>query len=176
MSHHQADGHASKSNPIKMAIIIAVGTLVVIIGIVLLAEFAVDTYALGTDAKTASPEETAKRIAPVARLVVGTGAEPAATPATSAPAAIPVAAVSTGKPDGKAVYASACAACHTAGVAGAPKLGDKAIWAVRLKTGTEALYASAIKGKGIMPAKGGNMALADADVRASVDYLIAQSK
>ena len=57
------------------------------------------------------------------------------------------------------------------GVAGAPKTGDKAAWAPRLKTGMNALYANALKGKNAMPAKGGNAALADSDVKAAVDYL-----
>jgi len=76
-----------------------------------------------------------------------------------------------GKVDGKKVYDSACTACHGSGVAGAPKAGDKAAWAARLKAGTDALYASALKGKGAMPPKGGNAALSDADVKAAVDYL-----
>ena len=66
--------------------------------------------------------------------------------------------------------------CHAAGVAGAPKFGDKAAWAPRLKTGIDALYASALKGKGAMPAKGGNATLADADVKAAVDYMVAAAK
>lgn len=111
-------------------------------------------------------------------------AKPAAKPAVAAataaaPAAAPAAAAPAGKPDaGKAkqVYDTACAACHAAGVAGAPKVGDKAAWAPRLKTGNEALYTAAIKGKGAMPAKGGNTALADADVKAAVDYMVGQSK
>ena len=77
---------------------------------------------------------------------------------------------------GKEVYEATCAACHTAGIAGAPKLGDKALWAPRIATGAKVLHASAIKGKGVMPAKGGNAALSDADVIAAVDYMIAQSK
>jgi cytochrome c5 len=78
--------------------------------------------------------------------------------------------------DGKAVYEASCAACHAAGVAGAPKMGDKAAWAPRIKTGNDALYTSAIKGKNAMPAKGGNAALADADLKAAVDYMVGQSK
>ena len=78
--------------------------------------------------------------------------------------------------NGKATYDSTCAACHTSGVAGAPKLGDKAAWAPRLATGAAALNASAINGKGIMPPKGGNKALPDADIIAAVDYLLSQSK
>ena len=66
-------------------------------------------------------------------------------------------------------------ACHAAGVAGAPKLGDKAAWAPRIQTGTDALYASAIKGKGAMPPKGGSAA-SDADIHAAVDYMVSAAK
>lgn len=77
---------------------------------------------------------------------------------------------------GKDVYEATCAACHSSGAAGAPKTGDKAAWAPRLAAGAAALHASAIKGKGIMPPKGGNGALSDADVTAAADYMLAQSK
>lgn len=77
---------------------------------------------------------------------------------------------------GETTYKSACQACHAAGVAGAPKLGDKAAWKDRIKTGKEALYTASIKGKGAMPAKGGQTALSDADVKAAVDYMISKSK
>jgi cytochrome c5 len=77
---------------------------------------------------------------------------------------------------GKDVYEATCAACHASGAAGAPKLGDKAAWAPRIKAGADAMHASALKGKGVMPAKGGNSGLADADVLAAVDYMVAQSK
>lgn len=78
--------------------------------------------------------------------------------------------------DGKAVYEATCAACHATGAAGAPKFGDKAAWGPRIKTGAPALHASALKGKGVMPAKGGNGSLSDADVVAAVDYMVGQSK
>jgi cytochrome c5 len=74
------------------------------------------------------------------------------------------------------VYDRACVACHLAGVAGAPKFGDKAAWAPRIATGTDTLYTSALKGKGTMPPKGGQTALADADVKAAVDYMVAAVK
>jgi cytochrome c5 len=77
---------------------------------------------------------------------------------------------------GKATYAQACVACHGQGVAGAPKFGDKAAWAPRIKNGVDALYATSLKGKGAMPPKGGNAALADADVKAAVDYMVATAK
>jgi len=73
--------------------------------------------------------------------------------------------------DGKAVYDKTCAGCHAAMP---PKLGDKAAWTPLIKKGASALTASAIKGKGVMPPKGG--AASDADVKAAVDYMISQAK
>ena len=73
---------------------------------------------------------------------------------------------------GAGVYARACAACHASGVAGAPKLGDAAAWAPKLKAGLATLQKNAIGGKGAMPPKGGNASLADADVRAAVAYMV----
>lgn len=77
---------------------------------------------------------------------------------------------------GQAVYKASCTVCHTAGVAGAPKTGDKAAWAPRIKAGMDALYTSSLKGKNAMPPKGGNLSLADADVKAAVDYMVGLSK
>jgi mono/diheme cytochrome c family protein len=72
----------------------------------------------------------------------------------------------------EAVYKQACSACHAVGAAGAPKSGDKAAWAPRIKKGEDALVASAIKGIGNMPPKGGNPSLTDAQIRAAVAYQI----
>jgi cytochrome c5 len=102
---------------------------------------------------------------------------PAAAPAVAAaPTAVAAAATGSDAGKGKSVYESSCAACHAAGVAGAPKTGDKTAWAPRLKTGKDALYASVIKGKGAMPAKGGNASASDADLKAAVDYLTGLAK
>lgn len=79
---------------------------------------------------------------------------------------------------GEAAYKKTCAMCHKAGVAGAPKPGDHADWDPRIAQGNDVLYEHAIKGykgdKGMMPAKGGNPAMSDDDVKAAVDYMIAQ--
>jgi cytochrome c5 len=74
--------------------------------------------------------------------------------------------------DGKAVYEKTCAACHKVL---APKLGDKEAWAPRIKQGVDALTASAIKGKGAMPPKGGST-LSDADIKTAVEYMMGQAK
>lgn len=81
-------------------------------------------------------------------------------------------AVTPAAPNGESTYKSLCFSCHDTGLAGAPKLGDKGAWAPRLATGVEAIYATALNGKGAMPAKGGNPALSDADVKAAVDYML----
>jgi cytochrome c5 len=78
--------------------------------------------------------------------------------------------------DGKAVYDSTCVACHATGVANAPKLGDKAAWAPRVATGKDALVKSVVAGKGVMPPKAGNASLAEADIKAAVDYMLAAVK
>ena len=76
------------------------------------------------------------------------------------------------------VYRSACGLCHDSGVGGAPKLGDKEAWTLRLKQGREALYKIAIEGKPgtAMIAKGGDSALSETDIRAAVDYMIVKSQ
>ena len=78
--------------------------------------------------------------------------------------------------DGKAVYDKTCVVCHAAGVANAPKFGDKAAWAPRIATGRDTLVGSVIKGKGAMPPRAGASDLKDDDIKAAVDYLIAAAK
>lgn len=101
---------------------------------------------------------------------------PAPATVAAAPAGDTAAAPATAGASGKAVFDANCQACHATGVAGAPKLGDKAAWAPRLGAGAAALLTSAIKGKNAMPAKGGNLGLSDADVKAAVDYMVTQAK
>jgi len=96
--------------------------------------------------------------------------------APAAPASKGTPAVSGDAGKGKATYDAACVVCHAAGVAGAPKSGDKDAWAARLKQGVDALYQAALKGKGAMPPKGGNTSLADGDVKAAVDFMISLVK
>lgn len=73
-------------------------------------------------------------------------------------------------------YRTACAACHNTGAAGAPKLGDKAAWKVRIAQGMKVMVESVIKGKGAMPPKGGRPNLTDAQIKSAVVYLIGESK
>jgi cytochrome c5 len=109
-------------------------------------------------------------------------AAPAPAPEVAAPNAAPAApmAASGNTAKGEDIYKQTCFACHAAGVAGAPKLGDKVAWGPRIAQGNDTLYTHSIKGfqgkVGMMPPKGGNMTLSDADVKAAVDYMVAQSK
>jgi len=129
--------------------------------------------------KFAEPAEPMPAEAPVAPTAV-----PAATPVPSpavmaAPvmaAAAPAAAAPATNDVGEKLYKQACAACHIAGVAGAPKFGDKTAWAPRIATGMDAMVAAVISGKGIMPAKGGAAGASDADLRAATQYMVDAAK
>ena len=74
--------------------------------------------------------------------------------------------------DGKQIYDTKCFMCHKAGVANAPKLGDKAAWEPRIATGMDAMLAVAIKGKGAMPPKGTCMECSDDDLTAAIQYMV----
>ena len=88
----------------------------------------------------------------------------------------PVVAVSTGPRSGEQVYNTACAACHGAGVAGAPKLADKAAWAPRIKQGNDALWASLTNGKNAMPPKGMCMDCSEDELKAVLAYITDAAK
>lgn len=181
-SDHHASTAGSQANPVKLAIGVAIGTVALIIGIILMVQLAVSSYGsrpMKGD-PTMSDKAVAKRLAPVAQVAVdpSTPAAPSAPaqPAAATPAAAAAVKVVDASNAGKATYDSACTACHTAGVAGAPKVGDKAAWAPRMAQGKPALYSSALKGKGAMPAKGGNATLSDDAVKAAVDYMLASAQ
>jgi cytochrome c5 len=121
----------------------------------------------------AGGSSVAERIKPVGEIAFA-AAQTGQSPAQNAVATV------TPARDGQQVYQASCVACHDAGIAGAPKLGDKGQWAKRIAKGPDTLYASAVNGiqgsAGVMPAKGGNPALSNAEVKAAVDYMVARSK
>lgn len=100
---------------------------------------------------------------------------PVAEPAPAAVAAAAPAPAADHAAAGKALYDTVCMACHAAGVAGAPKFGDKAAWAPRLAAGMDEVLKIATNGKGAMPPKGGSTA-SDADFKAAVEYMVNASK
>ena len=122
----------------------------------------------------ATAQAPAANATPVAAMAAAASAASAtaAAPAATAPVTTQVAAAAGG---GEALYKQACFVCHAAGVANAPKLGDKAAWAPRMQQGLAQLVQSAIKGKGAMPPKGGTNA-SEAEIRAAVEFMVNAAK
>ena len=117
-----------------------------------------------------------ERIQPMGKVRIG---DPNKIAAASAPEAQQVAAAqpaaSAPAKAGDAVYSGACAACHAAGVAGAPKLDDKAAWEPRLAQGIDGLVNSVLNGKNAMPPKGGNPSLSEQEIRNAIEYMLKQA-
>jgi cytochrome c5 len=154
---HHDDHEPNHEGPIrtpKQLVVAVVASFVVpVLVIVMLAVYVTTASkpAAGSDGMSARAIE--ERIAPVARVRVKDASD--------------VASLKTGEQ----AFKVQCAACHAAGLAGAPKLGDAEIWAPRIKTGYEALLTSALKGKGAMGAQGGGD-LSDLEVGRAVVYLV----
>ncbi len=77
---------------------------------------------------------------------------------------------------GEQIYNASCFACHGAGIAGAPVLGDKDVWAERLANGLETVVSNAINGINAMPARGTCMDCSDEEIQATVQYMVDNSK
>lgn len=125
--------------------------------------------------------EAHERIKPFAQVAVAgavdSSSAPGAPPAQASEAPTTVAAAPA---DGKTTYETACSVCHGAGIAGAPKVGDKAAWAPRIAQGLATLDKHAIEGfqgkSGMMPAKGGHADLSDELVKATVAHMVSLSR
>lgn len=102
---------------------------------------------------------------------IETTSEPAVSEVEDAPVEIEIESAVT---NGEAVYEQACALCHASGLAEAPIPGDADGWAERLPLGRDAMIASVVSGKGVMPPKGGQLQLADDDIAAAVDHMLSQ--
>ena len=186
MSEVHIEKHPSPIKNWKQLLVAAVLAFVVP---VLLIIALVQIVTGGMRTESSSPDMTeeliAARIKPVGELNLATdgaadapAASAAAAPAPAAGAQAPAATKGrlAAARSGEEVYQQACAMCHTAGLAGAPRTGDKAAWQPRLAQGKPTLYEHAIKGFRAMPAKGGNASLSDAEVKAAVDHLAAKSR
>lgn len=164
-----------KSYAMNVSIILGVGVVLLLFFFVLVAHHhdVPDRVRLDRGALLATGSSVAERIKPVGQVSVAS-AETQREPVKNAVAALPP------SRDGRQIYQASCVVCHGAGIAGAPKLDDKGQWAKRIAKGVDTLYASAVNGvqgsAGAMPAKGGNLALSNAEVKAAVDYMVAQSK
>lgn len=147
-----AEQHSSKG--IMWATIVAAVVLMAVV-----VPFSIRNHGSAADNSKGADDADA-RIQPVARFEL----------AKAAPAG-------GGAPkDAATIYNSVCGACHNSGAAGAPKLDDKGAWAARVAQGKEALYKSALNGKGAMPPKGGAADLSDGEIKATVDYILGKVK
>ncbi|WP_287497127.1 c-type cytochrome [Pandoraea sp. CB10b_02] len=114
--------------------------------------------------------------APASGADAGSAAAAAAAMASLKTAAPAAAGAGSNLEAGKKLYDTVCMACHAAGVMNAPKFGDKAAWAPRIKTGIDTLHNAALKGLNAMPPKGGAANASDDDVKAAVDYMVNAAK
>ena len=153
------DQHSSFiQTPQQLITVVLLAFLVPVIGIILIVQLV--TSGQRADPAAMTPEAVAERIQPVGHVEFGGAGGGGAA----------------GGRSGEEVVKAVCATCHQAGVAGAPKIGDKAAWAPRIKQGYATLVQSALKGKNAMPPKGGNASLSDAQVRAAVEFMVSQAK
>jgi len=141
--------------PQQLIVVCVLSFVVPVVLIIMLAQFVLS--ATGNDPSGATIEATAARIKPVAEVTVAAAGS------------------SGGARTGEDIVKGACAACHSTGAAGAPKLGDKAAWASRLGAGLNSLVQNTIKGKGAMPPKGGSTDLSDYEIARAVVYMANQS-
>lgn len=159
-------GHEMEKTTVTQFLLALVGALIpVLIVAFLIFKLVMGIMATHVDAvdDKAAAEEIALRLKPVGEVAIGE-AKPDAG----------------GVVDGKKVYEGLCQACHATGAAGAPKTGDKGAWGPRIGQGKDTLFKHAIGGftgkSGAMPAKGGNPALSDDEVKAAVEHMIELSK
>ena len=156
MSDH--DQHSSFiKTPQQLLVVLVLSFVVPIVGIILLVKLVTSHQTADSNAITA--EAIAARIAPVGRVEFGSASGSGGGAARS----------------GEEVVKTVCAACHQAGVANAPKIGDKAAWAPHIKHSLQELVATVIKGKGAMPPRGGNATLTDDEIARAVVLMANQS-
>ena len=148
--------HESAIRTPKQLVAAVIGFFAVtIFGIILLVQYVTTNKLTGAGSNSQAPEEIAARIAPVADQ--GYTLKDA-----NAPKVLQT---------GEAIYNSTCAACHGAGVAGAPKFGDAGAWGARIAQGYDTVVKHALEGLRAMPAKGGNPDLDDVEVARAVVYM-----
>jgi cytochrome c5 len=128
-----------------------------------------------SDQGTSQTEEAATEEAPAEQMATpeAVPAEPEAAAEEAATETMAVAEEAAAA-DGKQIYDTNCQACHNAGVAGAPKLGDKEAWAARIAKGNDAMLSSVVNGLNAMPPKGACMSCSDDDLSAAVAYMVEQ--
>jgi cytochrome c5 len=153
MAEHEEHSSFIKT-PQQLITIVLLAFMVPIFGIVMLVQLVVNKP--HADPAALTPEAVSARIQPVGKVEFG-----AADAASGAPRS------------GEEIVKEVCSACHVPGVANAPKLGDKAAWAPRLKAGLNGLLQSVVKGKNAMPPRAGT-SLTDEDLARAVVFMANQ--
>ena len=175
------------SNPVTSTDRIFLKHFAMLIGfliVVALVLMALGAYIYSNHPPEQNPKAAAtlsNRIEPVGAVYAGdTGRAAMAAAQEAAKAAAASQVAYGGTTDGKVIFGELCHSCHETGAGGAPKITDKAAWAPRVAEGLDTLVKHAIEGytgkSGIMPAKGGNPALTDAQVKATVTWMVDQVK
>ena len=123
-----------------------------------------------SEQKSTAPEEAASAHATAPQVAVPDDPQVATEP----PAADMPADTQTASVDGQKIYQASCKVCHVAGVAGAPKQGDKEAWAPRIAKGNDALLSSVKNGLNAMPPMGACMSCSDEELSAAIAYLVEQ--
>ena len=139
--------------PQQLITVVVLSFVIPIAIIVLLVTYVTGAKREGAGSSSMTPEAIAERLRPVGKVVLACASGPRELQG------------------GEAVYKLACGACHTAGVAGAPKTGDAAAWKPRLAQGFDTLVKHAVEGFKTMPAKGGNASLDPVEVARAVAYM-----
>ncbi len=141
----------------QLVIVIVLSFVVPVLVIIMITKLVTGGLAIDHSSAVLEPSRVAERIKPVATLAVVDASKPRE------------------QLSGEAVYKATCMVCHTAGVANAPKLGDKAAWAPLIKEGLQTILADAIKGVRAMPPRGGNPDLSDLEMARAVVYMANQA-
>ncbi|UCH49624.1 MAG: cytochrome c5 family protein [Betaproteobacteria bacterium] len=183
---HIEDHSSPIKTPQQLVVVVLLSFIVPVAAILLLVKLITGGMHIDPDSSAMSEEAIAQRLKPVGEVGMVGDAESTPTseaviattptPAAQASVAAAPATAASGAGAGEQVFNTVCQACHATGVGGAPKTGDKAAWQPRIAQGIEVLYASAINGKNLMPAKGGAAGSSDADIKAAVDLMVAKSK
>lgn len=160
---------------------VMLGGLVVLTLVLILSALAIYEHA-PHETNPDEPAQIAERIAPAGAVYAGNTGRAAMQAAADAAAKAAASQVAYGgTTDGKTIYDHLCTSCHTAGIAGAPKLGNKSMWGPRIAEGLDTLIKHATEGYhgpdgNFMPPKGGNPALTDEQIKAAVTWIVGQAK
>ncbi|MGD2140501.1 MAG: cytochrome c5 family protein [Burkholderiales bacterium] len=158
---HIEDHSSLIKTPKQLVVVVLLSFIVPIAAILLIVKLITGGMNMDPNASSMSEDAVAKRLQPVGEVKLALANASGGAEAAGG---------------SEKLFNTVCQACHAAGLAGAPKTGDKAAWKPRIAQGMDVLYKSALNGKNAMPPKGGDASASDADVKAAVDILVGKAK